>query len=263
MQRRVGAFECWGGPHAAANQDVVSDDFAIANDRQIPKVLGIDIDTVVFWKCDAHLEFTGQVSRSVERFGNGAAAFERLFAGFRIGYPELVVGGSLGGQGDRHFVGQLSQLVMDATDAFGGTAHDVSVYIATRCQRRQFHRVDPMNRLTQVVFQDAVQLQRLAGGDLDGRVAKLVTEVQLGQHLLAGDSTAGDAAADHHRERFSATLFFQFCPFVAVVLLVSPVKLQQLDIVFIEVIGIGSQFFADRAAQELALFFDLFNGAKL
>ncbi len=78
-----------------------------------------------------------------------------------------------------------------------GRAHDVSLHVAARGQRRELHFVDAADGLLEVLLQHAVQLQALPRGDAERGVADFVAQVELGQQLIAGEPAAGDGGADH------------------------------------------------------------------
>ncbi len=81
--------------------------------------------------------------------------------------------------------------------------------------------------------------------------------------LIAGEDARG-YASPHHKAvcfRTFATLFGS--ALFAIVLLVGSVKLQQLSVVFSEVVGVASQLLCDRPSQIVARSLNTFDLAQL
>ena len=150
---------------------------------------------------------------------------------------------------------------MNRPDSFGGQHMMLRLTSPQAASVESCDFVDAIDRLAQIDFQNAVELDRLPRRDLHRRIAQLVAEIELRQHLVGRDPAAGDPAADHHRIGFSAARFLGRQPRVTVVLLVGAVEFQQLNVAFVEVIGRVGHFRVDRSLQEIAFLFDRFQGA--
>ena len=151
-------------------------------------------------------------------------------------------------------IGQILQLAADRVVFVGGrAAHHVALDVAAGGQRGELDLVDAADRLLQVVFQNAVQLQPLTAGDAQRGVADFVAQIQFGQKLIARQFAAGNPGADHERIGFGRLSFVPLDPSggarVAVVLLVGAVVFQELDAGFAERIGVAGKLFGNGSAQ--------------
>ena len=131
--------------------------------------------------------------------------------------------------------GQLEHLLVHGVAVVrAGRAHDVSLHVAARGQRRELHFVDSADRLLEIRLQHAVQLQALPRGDAERGVADFVAQIELGQQLIAGEPAAGDGGADHEAVELGlggGAVAAGFGAALAVVLLVGAVVLEQLGAV--------------------------------
>ncbi len=118
--------------------------------------------------------------------------------------------------------------------------------------------VDAANRLPQVLFHHAVQLQPLPRGDPQRSVAVVLAQIQLGEELVGGHFSAGDAGADHEHVRLAlaGSVGVLVLAMVLVVLLIGAVVLEQLGVVFDEVVGVFPQLLGDGAAKLAAPLFE-------
>ncbi len=64
-----------------------------------------------------------------------------------------------------------------------GCAHDVSLHVATGGERGELYVVDSANGLLEILLENAVQLQALAGGDAKSGVADFVAKIELGEQI--------------------------------------------------------------------------------
>ena len=162
--------------------------------------------------------------------------------------------------------GQRVHLLVDRIAVVrAGRAHDVALHVAAGGQRGKLHFVDPPDGLLEILFQDAVELQALPGGDAQRGVADFVAEIELGQQLVAGDPAAGDGGADHEAVELGLgrAIDAGFGAALAVVLLIRAVMLEKLGAVFADEVVAVAQLFGDRAAKIVALRLGDFNRAEL
>ncbi len=98
--------------------------------------------------------------------------------------------------------------------------------------------VDGLDGRLQVVLDDSVKLELLAGGDPEGTVAVSRGEVVVNEVLPRGELTARNAGSDHERVGLFLALSLELDPEVAVVLLVGAVELQDRCRVLADVRGL-------------------------
>ena len=53
--------------HSSTHQNVVPNDFSILNDRQVAKIICVNVDAIIVWKTDRSFEFSRQVMFAVQR----------------------------------------------------------------------------------------------------------------------------------------------------------------------------------------------------
>lgn len=140
--------------------------------------------------------------------------------------------------------------------------HDVAIDITASGQRAQLDLVDAMNGLPKIPFDDAVQLYGLAGRQFHGRIADLITEIEVGQELGSSQNAARNPGPNHITMRSSTLGSLTRNTLLTVVLLIRSVKFEKLRIVFREVIGLGAQCFGNRSPKIVTGFLDSFDRAK-
>src|SRR5439155_16711227 len=128
-------------------------------------------------------------------------------------------------------------------------AHDIALYVTASSQRRQEALIDSGYRLLQMLFENAMQLDALAGREAEGSVAIGAGQIVDGKILFGGQPAAGNLATNHEDVVFSRPLFAASPARIAIVLLISPVKFQQLLILIVEMVGVGHQLQGNGAAQ--------------
>src|SRR5262249_22268915 len=140
---------------------------------------------------------------------------------------------------------------------------DIALDIAARSERGEQAIVDAADGALEVAHQYAVELDALPRGEAERAVGVLAGQFVDGQVLLTGDLPAGDLAADHEHVRLAGPLFAACFSRVAVLLLVGPVELQEAFVGVAEMIDLGGDLVADRAAQMLAGFLLQLDGGAL
>ncbi len=139
--------------------------------------------------------------------------------------------------------------------------HHVADHVTAGGERGEQRRVDAGDEATQVVLVDDVVLHALAGGEAQLVVGELGDVVER-QPLLPADHATGDRGAHHARVVEWQLLLRAGAAYVAVVLLVDPVELEQ-DLVVVFEVGLGSlEFLADRAAEVVARELDVLRGHR-
>lgn len=155
---------------------------------------------------------------TVERLGE---SFSSITSDHLLVKPDLGVGSSL-----RHKVftdvdGKLVHLLVDGTQTWVGTAHDVSVDVTTRSDGVKGSTVDFLNSRLQVTFDDTVELESLTGSKLESVIAPCVRDVVDGAPLFRLANTGWHADSDHEGVGWLETLIFALFTNVTVVLLVN------------------------------------------
>ena len=134
--------------------------------------------------------------------------------------------------------------------------HHVAANIAAGRQRRHQRFVDLFDRFAEVAFQDTVKLDGLTRRNADRAVGKLVGHPIQIEILLIGNLTGRQCNAEHVAVGFAQSFGPPRFSQVSIILLVGPVKLQQLQVVFFETVfrRVGQRF-VNRTAQKLAVGF--------
>ncbi len=100
--------------------------------------------------------------------------------------------------------------------------------------------------------------------DAKRRVADLVAQVEFGEHLVAGESAAGDGGPHHEAVELGLgrAVYPGLGPAFAVVLLIRAVMFDDLSGDFADEVVAVAQFFRDRAAKIVARGFGDFHGTR-
>ena len=256
-----------GATHATAHVDVAAPQFAggVGEGNQAD-VLGEQINGVVPWHGDGHLELPGQVGIPVERFLSAAgknAAFALALSGLLNGsagleaitqvtiHPEVEIGplGRLGAEQIGNFIGEAPCHGIAAFLKRSWGCHHVAVDIPAGRQGRAHVANDGADHLFQIGLGDAVHLEGLTGGGSQGSIPKAVGQVIEGEEQPGRDASSRTAQPQHHLPTADLVCFAQF----AVVLLVAAVKLQQLNGIFREANVVVAEFAQQRVAQMVAV----------
>src|SRR5262249_18311 len=171
-------------------------------------------------------------------------------------YPDLVVGVRGRRQATdqrRQLLAQLgSQLVPERCWA----AHDIPDLVAAAAQAGHQGLVDALHAGLQVALEDAVELEVLPGGDADRAVAPAVCYLVVSDVAVGAATATGDAGPDHQLVVAVQAAPARLLALVAVVLLIDPMKLQDLDVGLVKRRRVLGQLAGDRAAQSAAGLFD-------
>ena len=219
-----------------------------------PRSCVADVDIVARRDGEAGLEFAGQVSFAVDRFLLGLGRHP-----FAV-QPDLMVGAGARGE-----VGADGAGVLEHGRVQGGlprirVGHDVAVHVAAGRDAVHQRVVDALHGGLEDILRDEVQLEGLAGGQLEGVAAVLVGQRVDLEPLFRRADAAGHADADHEDEGLFQSRFFALVAFVAVVLLVDAVEFREIRV------GVGDgagravlQAGGQRAAQVVAGQLDVFD----
>jgi hypothetical protein len=133
-------------------------------------------------------------------------------------------------------------------------AHHVAHDVAARGERRQQCLVDLADQCLEVAEHDAVELDRLPGRETNGSVAEAPREPVEHEVLLRGHHAARDAASHHAGVGALGLALALRRPRIAVVLLVDPVVLDDVQVGVGELrrVGIGKGL-GEMAAQVFAV----------
>jgi len=219
--------------------------------------LRVNVDVIARGNGEAGFEFARKIRFAVERFLLG------LGIHFFAVEPDLVVGAGLRGE-----VGADRAGVLEDGSVEGGlpgvrVGHDVAIHVAAGRDAVEDGVVDALHGRFEDVLGDEVELEGLAGGQLDVVAAVLVGQRVDLEPLLRGADAAGDADADHEDEGFFEASLLAFGALVAVVLLVDAVEFRDGRVVVGDgagraVLEAGGQ----RAAEEIAGFFEALDFGK-
>ena len=143
-------------------------------------------------------------------------------------HPDLMIG--LGRRQERitHALGILVNLLGQTRGGGCGRRQYVAVHIPARRQRVGQRLVDALHQLPQAALHHAVKLKTLPRGHPQGLVAVLLAQAIVGQVHLRRHHAARNAAANHKH------VLLALLPHITVILLINPVKLQELLIISIE-----------------------------
>ena len=253
---RIGILRAVGHAHPAADRDIEADQLSALDDGDERQAVRVDIDIVRWRHRDGDLEFPRQVGLAVDRLEILLARFH-----FFTIQPNLVVGAGGGCEVVGNLLGNFQNLRVHPGEIGVGVAHHVAVHVSA--SRDGIHRrlIDLRNRALEVRLDDAVELERLARGQLNRAVRELRGEAIRFQPLLRGGDTARHADADHEGIRLVELVLTAIRAQVAIVLLVGAVEFQQLLVILAHRSGgkVGKTFL-DRPAQIVAADLDGFVG---
>ena len=128
-------------------------------------------------------------------------------------------------QGLGDFLGIFVHLLASGADRGHGRGHDVAIHITAGGQGVDHGLVDLAHERAETIFDHAVKLDALAGGQAQGVVGALGGEVVEGDPLPGAQDAAGNATADHPDVLLAALAQ------VAIVLLINAVELDELLVV--------------------------------
>ena len=238
-----------GHAEPAADQEVEPPDSAVSHDRQQPHVLGVDVHAVVDREPDRGLELPRQVPVAVERLlllgGHLLLALE----------PDLVIRLRRGAQLLRQGQGYFPYRRMVGVGQRRGAAHHVPLHVAAGGDGGEQIPVDAGDGGLQIALEHAMKLEALARGHPQSAVGMPVGDLLQGEVLLRGDRAGGNRHPHHEGVGLLRTGRLAPSPLVPRVLLVGPVKLEQLYVVVLEVSRAGGERLRDGSAEMAAVSF--------
>src|SRR5262249_50998310 len=138
----------------------------------------------------------------------------------------------------------------------GWAAHHIADLVTAAAQARHERLVDGLHAALQVALENTVELEVLARRDANRAVAPAVGDIVVRDVAVRADLAAGDAGSDHQLVVAVEAALARLLALVAVVLLVDPVELEDMDVGLVEHGGVLSKVVCDRAAQGAAGLFD-------
>ncbi len=236
-----------GHAEAAADRDIVADQFVAFEQGDQPEVVRQDIDRVVARRRERDLEFPRQVGRAVERLGLGAGVF-----GGQLAEKDLVVGPALRQQLRRQHPGIGIEAGVHPIAHRCGGCHHVAHDVAAGGQRRQQGVVDRRDVGLEILLDHAVELNALPCGQPERAVAVAVGEFVERQILRGGQASGRHPHAHHEGIILLLPALLQRGRGVAVELLVGAVEFQEVVAVLADLGPARRQFHGQRAAQAMA-----------
>ena len=255
-----------GAAHAATHIHIAALGPALGvREQHQAHVLGEQVHGVVAGHGDGHLELSRHVGAAIEGLLAIAAEHPTLPLAFLhppgggsgfdpvaeiAVHPHVQVRpfSRLGSQQVGDVIGQLAGRRIPPLGVGGRRGHHIAVDIATGGQGGTQVAHDRADHLPEVLLVHPVHLEGLAGGDPQRAVAQPVGQLVHGQKEVAGDAAAGTAQPQHHLPVLLTTLL----AVVAIVLLVTAVKLQNLNCVLTEIGQLVAQLGVERLAQMVA-----------
>ncbi len=222
-EAREGLLVAVAHAEAAADGDVVAEEFSVLDDRDVAEVLRVDVHVVRGRHGEAGLEFARQIGRSIHGLDLGLAAGDQLFV-----EPDLVVGAGLRegvvGPVFRVLINLLQHRRLLGVDG----RHDVAVHVAAGRDRVEQHLVHPLDQGLHVALQHAMELEGLARGDAQRGQREIGRELIEDEPLLRGRLATRKAHAKHERVGLVLARLLQRHALVAIILDVGAVELDQL-----------------------------------
>ena len=215
-----------GHAKPSADQHVVARHPPLLGNSDEAQAIGKNVDVVARRQSHGDLELPGKISLSVNRFHD-------LFShgNFFLIQPNFGIGGSTGRQVIVNLLGQGKRLRMQTGLEGIRRAHDVAVDVSAGRQGIQQSIVDLLHGLLEVPLENPMQLEGLAGRELEGAVGELVGELIDSEPLSPGADASRHSDPDHKGKSFFLSFLEQFLPLVAIVLQVGAVELGQLGVV--------------------------------
>ena len=214
--------------HAAADQQIVTEQLVAFGDDDEAEIIGEDIDVVQRRDGEGRFEFSRQIELSVERVNEFLGVIQLEFLALD---PDFVIRAC--GRIER--IRQVARLCENVVHqrAGGGSrrSHDVAFHVAAGGDGGDQRIVQPLDSLAQAGFDDPVELEVLAGCDAERVVCITGDQIVTGQ-VLFGAQDAAREFRTHHENPLSGHL-----PSVAVVLLVNAMEFQEFVIVVREVVN--------------------------
>lgn len=210
-------------PSPPADGDIVAHQLPVLEDGDVTQILGINIHIVGRRHGEAGLEFTRQIGVAVEGLHLRLAPGDQLFI-----EPNLVIGPRLGQRVLGPSLGILVNLLQRGCLLGVDRGHDVAIHVAAG---RDGIEQDPVHALDQglhVAFEHTMKLEGLAGREPQRGRSQFGGELIQHQPLPRRGFATRQADPQHERVGLVLARFFEREPLIAVVLLVSAVKLDQL-----------------------------------
>ena len=213
------------------HQQVETHQLAVFRDRHEVHVVGMQIDIVLRWDHYRGFEFTRQVGLTEDRFFIGGGDFLLI-------EPDLRVGAGTRQQMFRDFLRPLIRFRVQLRFKWVRGAEYITVHVVGGRQRIKTDRVQHLVYRFDVLFQNAVELERLAVGQANAAINGVFTGEFINcLPLFSGDHPTRQTAAQQHRMTRFQLLFSTFRADIAVILLIHTVETDQQEVVALKAAG--------------------------
>src|SRR6516162_3567823 len=115
-------------------------------------------------------------------------------------------------------------------------SHDIPLDIAAGAERCQKTGINPGDSFLQILLENSVKLNSLSAGKAECAICIRLSQCVNGQVLFGSESPAGDPAADHKHIVLAESVAGPILARVTIFLLVAAVKLDQLLVLFGEMV---------------------------
>ena len=250
-ETRIGLGVAVRHAKAAADGEIVAEEFPVFPDGDETEVLRVDVDIVARRHGEAGFEFAREISFAVDGF------FLLVVGDFFAVQPDLMV--RAGARGE---MGADCTRIIEHRAVQGGLpwvriGHDIAVHVAAGRDAVHHRIVDALHGRFENFLRDEVQLEGLSRGQLERVAAILIGQRVDLEPLLRSADAPGHADADHENEGFFRSGSLALNALVPVVLLVDAVELGHRCVIVRD--GPGRTVFQtgdQRAAEVIAGLFD-------
>ena len=223
----VAVFDRKPTPH----QQVKAHQLAVFGDCHEVHVVGMQIDIVLRRDHYRGFEFTRQISLTEDRFFIGGGDF------FLI-EPDLRIRAGTRQQMFRYFLSPFIGFRVQLRLVRVRGAEYVTVHVVSSRQRIKTDRVQHLVHRFDVLFQNAVELKRLAVGQANAAIDGVFTGKFIDRlPLFGGNHPTRQTTAQQHRVARLQLLFSTFGADVAVILLIHAVEADQQEVVALKAAG--------------------------
>ena len=214
-----------------AHQQVKAHQLAVFGDCHEVHVVGMQIDIVLRRDHYRGFEFTRQISLTEDRFFIGGGDF------FLI-EPDLRIRAGSRQQMFRDFLRPLVRFCMQLRLVRVRGAQHITVHVVGGRQRIKTDRMQHLVHRFDILFQNAVELERLAVGQANAAIDGVFTGKFVDRlPLFSGNHPTRQTTAQQHRVARLQLLFSTFGANVAVILLIHAVEADQQEVIALKAAG--------------------------
>jgi hypothetical protein len=175
---------------------------------------------------ETRLEFARQIRRAVHGLDLGFAAGDEFVVD-----PDFVIRARFWQAVVAEAFRRLVNLFVRRRTLGQRRRHHVTIHVAARRDRIEQHGMQTADQGLQVTFEHRVILERLASRETELTVRGFVRQRIERQPLFRRATSAGQAHAQHKRERLFLAGLLQRKPLIAVVLKIKAVEFRELPVV--------------------------------